>query len=360
MLIMKSSVVQYHLAKNGQELGVLKEKDIKKAYSEGQIDGDVLVWREGMKGWVTIFDVFPQWKPTEAQIRFLSDCHIEISSRLTKLEASRLLEERPPSDWQLRVLRKIGLGEIGKMTGKEAKIRIDQFSAQQPERYDQIRGEIRVEEAREKYETMILNMPGALKNELLEIQKEDDEEAKEIEELKEEIKKAERELIELQKKKLEDQEDAEELTKEINELEESIKDQKKEIQEMKESLPESRKERSENRREVEKGRVSFWVTTILSEAPQTSDEDEHWLYYLEMGIENGQPSPPSSFPPAKAFETPSSRELYSNYGHLFSKPQKVQVSKVLKALDEVDIRWEDKDISLFFQTLENWFPELKN
>lgn len=356
---MKALVVQYHLAKNGQQLGVLKEKDIKKAYSEGQIDGDVLVWREGMEGWVSIFDVFPQWKPTEAQIRFLLDCHIEIGSSLTKLEASRLLEERPPSKYELQILRKMGVGDMVGRTGKQARTRIDEFRDHDPDKFDKIRKEVQAEEGRAKYEKTTQEMPVALKNELLEIQKEDDEEAKELEKLKEEIKMAEKELIELQKKNSEDQEEADELAEEMNELEESIEDQKNEVQEMKELLPESRKERNETRRDIEKGRVCFWLTTILSEPPHMNDEAEEWLAYLEIGLDNGRPSPPSSFPPSIAFETPSSRKLYSDYGHRLSKPEKVQVSRVLKALDAVDIQWEEKDQSLFYQTMESWFPELK-
>ena len=90
-----------------------------------------------------------------------------------------------------------------------------------------------------------------------------------------------------------------------------------------------------------------------------NDEAEEWLAYLEIGLDNGRPSPPSSFPPAIAFATPSSRKLYFDYGHSLSKPEKVQVSRVLKALDAVDIQWEEKDQSLFYQTMESWFPELK-
>ena len=122
-----------------------------------------------MEGWVTIFEVFPQWKPTEAQIQFLTDCRIEISGNLTKLEASRLLEKRPPSNYELRILEKMGVRGISQMTGEEAKSRIEEFSEQKPEKFEKYREEVRAEEAKGKYEMMIQNMPVALKNEIIEM-----------------------------------------------------------------------------------------------------------------------------------------------------------------------------------------------
>lgn len=57
--------MNWHYAKDGQQLGPISEDELKQLYASGEITAKDLIWREGLGDWVSYVSVFSEAQPAE-------------------------------------------------------------------------------------------------------------------------------------------------------------------------------------------------------------------------------------------------------------------------------------------------------